>query len=94
VEQPTSAGELAELFKALSADTRIRILRLLRDGPLCVNALAYRLGVTHSAVSQHLRVLRAARLVPSDKQGYFVHYRLNDEAIGQLREALSHVLDE
>jgi ArsR family transcriptional regulator len=57
--------ELAEIFKALSDPTRLRLVKLLGEhgGALCVNALAHRLEVTQSAVSQHLRVLRQAGLV-------------------------------
>jgi predicted ArsR family transcriptional regulator len=56
--------EAAELFKLLSVDTRIEIVELLKRGPMTVNALAEALGVTQSAVSQHLRVLRSAALLP------------------------------
>ena len=65
--------KIAEIFKALSDPTRLRLIQLLskcqtenaiagvcEGGPLCVNALANKLGVSQSAVSQHLRVLRQA----------------------------------
>ena len=70
--------ELAQTFKALSDPTRLRLIRLLGEhqGALCVNALAHRLGVSQSAVSQHLRVLRQARLILGTRQGYHVHYSL------------------
>jgi len=61
-------------------------------GFLCVNALAHRLGVTQSAVSQHLRILRQAGLVNGVRQGAFVHYTLDrdalDRSVGALREML------
>lgn len=84
--------KLAELLKVLASDTRLSIIRLLRQQPLCVGALAARLDITQGAVSQHLRILRSANLVQSDKRGYFVHYRLNDEALGDCREALDQLL--
>jgi len=71
----------------------VRIVQLLQDQPLCVNALAARLGVTHSAVSQHLRVLREAGLVAPDRRGAWVHYRLNDEAAREWGAAISALLD-
>ena len=74
-------GELVKLFKALADPTRAQILVDLSDGDLCVGALAWRLGVTHSAVSQHLRILREAGLVDGDKRGYWVHYSLNRKQI-------------
>jgi DNA-binding transcriptional ArsR family regulator len=57
------------------------LIRLLaeqsEEGALCVGALAGLLGVSPSAVSQHLAVLRSAGLVIDERRGYFVHYRLN-----------------
>jgi len=71
--------EIVRLFKALSDPTRVQIVTHLAAGDLCVGALARRLGVTHSAVSQHLRILREAGLVNGDKRGYWVHYSLDRE---------------
>jgi DNA-binding transcriptional ArsR family regulator len=88
--------ELSEVFKALSDPTRLRLVKLLRDhdGALCVNALAHRLDVTQSAVSQHLRVLRQARLVVSDRHGPSVHYMLNQEKLSQHKALLKETLGE
>ena len=61
-------------------------------GFLCVNALAHRLGVTQSAISQHLRVLRQAGLVRGVRRGAFVHYRLDQEGLDRSREALRETL--
>jgi ArsR family transcriptional regulator, arsenate/arsenite/antimonite-responsive transcriptional repressor len=69
--------EIAEFFSVLSVETRLKIIRLISTGPLCVNAIAHHLDMTQSAVSQHLRVLRNARLVEGEKRGYFVHYRVS-----------------
>ncbi|MBI4302037.1 MAG: helix-turn-helix transcriptional regulator [Chloroflexi bacterium] len=73
--------ELAKVFKALSNETRLRLVKMLADlkpeEAFCVNALAAALGVSQSAVSQHLAVLRAVDLVIDERRGYFVHYRLN-----------------
>jgi DNA-binding transcriptional ArsR family regulator len=88
--------ELAEIFKALSDPTRLRLVKLLGDhqGALCVNALAHRLGVTQSAVSQHLRVLRQARLVQGERQGYHVHYSLDPDRLAQYRAQVRETLGE
>ncbi len=93
MEDCGSATQLARVFRALSVETRVRIVQLLQDRPLCVNALAARLDVTHSAVSQHLRVLREAGLVTPDKRGYFVHYRLNEDALRDWQAAISKLLN-
>jgi len=76
-----SAHGLLRVFRALSDPTRVRIVNQLSRRVLCVGALAERLRVTHSAVSQHLRILREAGLVQGDKRGYWVHYSLNRKQI-------------
>jgi len=89
----TDAASLARLFKALSVETRVRIVQLLKAKPFCVNALAARLNVTQSAVSQHLRILRDAGLVTADKHGYFVHYSLDKDTLRKWSDQLSELLD-
>jgi len=94
--------KLVEIFKALSDPTRLRLVKLLNDcqpgvckgGPLCVNALAHQLGVTQSAVSQHLRVLRQAGLVNAARRGSFMHYSLDRNGLRKYRTALRDTLGE
>jgi ArsR family transcriptional regulator len=71
----------ARIFKVLSVETRVRMIHLLKQRPLCVNALARNLGISSAAVSQHLRILRDAEAVIADKRGYYVHYRVNTETL-------------
>ena len=87
-----AAAELARFCKALSVDTRVRIVQLLKRKPLCVNALAGRLKVSQSAASQHLRILREAGLVVADKRGYWVHYSLNEKSLRKWGDRLSDLL--
>ena len=86
--------ELTEVFKALSDPTRLRLVKLLgeHEGALCVNALARRLDVSQSAVSQHLRVLRQTGLVKSVRRGSSVHYRLDQDSLKQHRTKLRETL--
>jgi DNA-binding transcriptional ArsR family regulator len=88
--------EQAAVFRALSDTTRLKLLKLLcrqRDpDALCVNALAYLLGVTQSAVSQHLRTLKNTGLVRSERRGYHIHYYVNRDKIRQCRQLLSAAL--
>ena len=102
------AEKLAAMFKALSDPTRLRLVRLLGEqspgkecpgqcnghGFLCVNALAHRLGVTQSAVSQHLRVLRQAGLVRGVRHGSFVHYSIDPDGLEQYRATLLETLGD
>jgi ArsR family transcriptional regulator, arsenate/arsenite/antimonite-responsive transcriptional repressor len=86
----------AEIFKALSDPTRFRLLKLLsscqpgvcQGGPLCVNALSNRLGVTQSAVSQHLRILKHAGLVRGERHGSFMHYSIDPKGFEQCKAGL------
>lgn len=87
-------NKLVKVFKALSAETRVRIVQLLKDRALCVGALAARLDVTQGAVSQHLRVLRDADLVIAEKRGYYVHYRLNEKTLTKWQRAIAQLLGE
>lgn len=83
--------EAAELFKILSADRRIEIIELLKESDMNVNALADSLGVTQSAISQHLRVLKAAGLVKDERKGYWIRYSLNRQALEKCRQRLNRV---
>lgn len=87
----SDATRLAAIFKALSVESRVRMVRLLHEHRLCVNALARRLGISAAAVSQHLRVLREAGLVQPERRGLHMHYRVNAETLRQC-DALLHDL--
>lgn len=82
----TAPEELANIFKVFSVDTRIQIIEMLKEHPLCVGAISARLNVTQGAVSQHLRILRDAGLVVSTKRGYFIHYQLHEENLAKWKE--------
>jgi ArsR family transcriptional regulator, arsenate/arsenite/antimonite-responsive transcriptional repressor len=88
--------EQAALFRALADPTRLKLVKLLcrqrEPSALCVNALAYRLGISQSAVSQHLRVLKALKLVKAERRGYRVHYFINKDEIKHLRTLISSAL--
>jgi len=92
-----SIDEQAALFGVLADPTRLKLLRLLAQqkepNALCVNALAYQLGVTQSAVSQHLRVLKSAGLVKGERRGYRIHYFINQETLIQAQQQISEALD-
>jgi DNA-binding transcriptional ArsR family regulator len=82
----------AELFKILGVDTRIKIIELLKQkGPLGVNEMSDILGVTASAVSQHLKILRHAGLVRNERKGYWIPYEIDPVALEQCGEFLSNV---
>ncbi|WP_237559983.1 ArsR/SmtB family transcription factor [Desulfohalovibrio reitneri] len=76
--------EAARLFKLVSSETRVRMLRTLSTRCLCVGALARSLGISAPAASQHLRVLSQAGLVRPEKRGYHVHYQVDAGALARL----------
>ncbi len=81
----------SELFKLLAVDSRIEIVEQLKKGPMSVNALARALGISQSAVSQHLRVLKSADLVEDERDGYWVYYSLNHAALEKCRQRLNKI---
>ena len=73
--------DLAELFKVFGDTTRIRILYVLFESEMCVCDIAELLGMTQSAISHQLRILKQARLVRSRREGKTVFYALDDEHV-------------
>jgi len=83
----------ARIFKVLSVSTRVCMIDLLKSRSLCVNALARALEITPAAVSQHLRILRDTDIVIADKQGYFVHYRVNPKTLAEWNASAKKLLE-
>jgi len=82
----------AELFKVLGVTSRIRIIELLREkGSLGVKEMAEALGMTASAVSQHLKVLRYAGLVRNERKGCMLPYEIDHTAMAQCKEVITEV---
>ncbi len=91
IKVPT-ANHLGELFKALGDPTRLRIISLLLENELCVHTLEAALGMSQSAISHQLRVLRQLHLVRFRKEGRHVYYALDDEHVRELvKQGLLHV---
>ena len=70
--------ELLTIFKALSEETRLRILKLLEHGELCVCDIVSALDMVQPKVSFHLNVLKEAGFLKDRKQGRWTHYSLDD----------------
>ena len=84
--------DASELLKALADATRIRLVAALLESELCVCDLSVLTGISQSAVSHQLRILRQNRLVSSRRAGKNTYYTLNDEHVGSIVElALQHV---
>lgn len=87
-----SAGDVAELFKALADPTRIRIISVLAHSEMCVGDLCLALEMSQPAVSYQLRILRTLRIVRARKEGKHVFYTLDDDHVYQLyHQGVDHV---
>lgn len=84
--------DLAEIFKVFGDSTRIRIMCALMQGEMCVCDISEMLGMTQSAISHQLRLLKNHRLVRSRRQGKSIFYALDDEHITSiLFQGLEHI---
>lgn len=86
---------LADLFKVFGDGTRIRILYVLLEAEVCVCDLATLLGMTQSAVSHQLRILKTARLIKARRDGKTVFYSLADDHVATLlRQGMEHICED
>ena len=93
-EAPTEEElyDLAELFKVFGDSTRIKILSALSGGELCVCDISKAVGMTNSAVSHQLKILKNAELVSFRREGKTVFYSLADGHVNTiLKQGLEHV---
>ena len=89
---PAHVQSVADTFRVLGDPTRVRILDALGTGELCVNDLAGRVGISESAVSHQLRLLRTMRLVRVRRAGRLAFYAVDDHHILELlSQARTHV---
>ena len=87
--------DLAELFKVFGDSTRIRILFVLFEAEVCVCDLAQALGMTQSAVSHQLRILKQSKLVKSRREGKSIFYSLADGHVRTIiNQGLEHIEEE
>lgn len=88
-------GKLSEAFKVLGDPTKLRICMLLAESELPVSIIAETLGLTDSATSHSLRILRNLRLVKYRREGKMIFYSLDDEHVEDLiRVGYDHVMEE
>jgi rhodanese-related sulfurtransferase len=85
--------QFARIGKAVSSPKRLELLDLLCQGPRTVEILAKESSLTVANASQHLQVLRAARLVETEKEGLFVSYRLADQEVCEFFHAMRELAE-
>lgn len=86
-----SASRAAALLRLLGNDRRLMILCQLAEGELSVGQLQARVGLTQSALSQHLALLREQHIVATRRQGQAIHYRITDQATMRLMATLADI---
>ena len=85
---------LADLFKVFGDGTRVRILYVLLTAEVCVCDIARLLGMTQSAVSHQLRILKQAQLIRARREGKTIFYSLADDHVATLlKQGMEHVLE-
>jgi len=91
---PTIVQALADTFRLLGDPTRVRIVDALAEGELCVCDIATHIGISESAVSHQLRLMRSQRLVRGRREGRCVYYTLDDQHVLSLfQQGLRHVTE-
>jgi ArsR family transcriptional regulator, lead/cadmium/zinc/bismuth-responsive transcriptional repressor len=85
---PEEQERMELFFKVLGDSTRLRILHALLAGELCVRDLAETLGMSDSAVSHQLAVLKGARLVRNRRDGKVIYYSLSDDHVSSVLESM------
>ena len=86
--------DLVKVFKALSDETRIRLIKLLQQRELCVCELMQVLDMTQSRVSRNLGILKDAGLVRDRRDGLWVHYSLNEDSFNECAAPLLELLKD
>lgn len=81
---PDETARLAEIFKALSDPSRLKIVLALMEREHCVCDIAAICGQTDSAVSHQLRLLRTQKIVKNRRQGKIVYYSIDDDHVAEL----------
>src|SRR5512143_1575081 len=90
-----SGAHVAELFRAFSDTSRVRIMSALLDGERNVRTLAQLVGITESAVSHHMRGLRQTHIVTARRDGKEVYYRMDDPHIITLfQQGVRHIQED
>ena len=84
--------EPSEMFKVLGVETRVKIIDLLKSqGPLGAKKIAEVVGVTAAAASQHLKILKQAGFVRSERNGYWIPYSIDEKALENCRDVLTEI---
>ncbi len=93
MEYQEDTEKAVKILKALAVESRMRIMQLLANRSLCVGALSDMTGISQGAVSQHLRILRDAGLVRSERKGLYIHYHIPSQVYTQVKSVLKNIFE-
>ena len=85
--------KLVKVFKALSDETRLNILLLVSKRSVCQNGISKYLGISDSAVSQHIKVLKEANIITGYKEGYYMLYHINEGIFNKCVSFINSISD-
>ena len=81
--------DIVKIFKALSDESRIKILNIISNNNVCSKRIAREVEISEAAVSQHIKILKEAHLISGYKRGYHMIFQINPHALEILKNYLS-----
>ena len=83
-----------QIFKALSDETRLKILIILSKKKICAKGIANHLDISEAAVSQHIKILKESGIIKGEKVGYYVHYNIENQCLKQASDFIKSLVDK
>lgn len=84
-------NQIVQIFKALSDETRLKVLIILSRRRICAKGIAKHLGISEAAVSQHIKILKEAGIIVGEKVGYYVYYDLQEEILSEIMKFIEQI---
>ncbi|WP_455538386.1 ArsR/SmtB family transcription factor [Terrisporobacter sp.] len=85
---------IVKTFKALSDETRLKILMIISSKVMCQRGISKHLQISDSAVSQHIKILKDTNIITGYKEGYYVFYRINEDVFNECIEFMKFLNDK
>lgn len=85
---------LVKVFKALSDETRLKILMIISSKVICQKGISKHLQISDSAVSQHIKILKEANILIGHKEGYYVFYKINEDVFNDCISFMRFINDD
>lgn len=86
--------QIVKVFKALSDETRLKILIIISKRNICAKGIAKHLSISEAAVSQHIKTLKDAGVIVGEKTGYYVNYKLQESVFLDIKKFINEISDD